>query len=156
MGNFTNLATTDLLIADTINDVLDELDGAISPPTAVLTVPVVAGEALAANQVVYISTGTGGGTAGRAYKANATNAYSSIDGFVIGCVMEAIGAGATGSIMLVGVATMTGLTPGAIYYVSTTAGELTATPPTNAVIVGIALSATQLLLNNRGAQRAIS
>jgi len=151
--NFTDLAPGDLLTAGTLNARFEELGAAVARTKAI---PVVAGEALAANQVVYISTGTGGGTAGRAYKANATNAYSSIDGFVIGCVMEAIGAGATGSIMLVGVATMTGLTPGAIYYVSTTAGELTATPPTNAVIVGIALSATQLLLNNRGAQRAIS
>ena len=105
----------------------------------------VAGEALAAGDVVYLSDGSGGATTGRWYKADADNTYSSTLPPMVGIAPSAIASGATGTIRAVGRATgLSGLTAGATHYVSATAGALTATPPANARIVGRADSTTTL------------
>jgi hypothetical protein len=81
-------------------------------------------------------------TAGRWYKADSANTYSStlpLVGFVTG----PIAAGSTATIRLQGqLAGFSGLTPGAIYYVSTPAGTITTVAPANARQVGQADSAT--------------
>jgi len=152
--NFTDLATTDFVTAATLNARLEQLGQAIGDG---VSIRVTSGEAIAAREVVFISTGYSGGTAGRAYRANASNTWSSTAGFVIGCAAGSIGSGAAGAVQVAGIVDgFSGLTAGAVYYLSTTAGAITATPPTNVVMVGIALSSTQLLLNSRGSQVAVS
>jgi hypothetical protein len=106
-----------------------------------------AGETLAANNVVYLSDGSGSKTAGRWYKADADNTYSSTEP-KIGLATAAISTGATGLIRIGG--TMDGfssLTLGAKQYVSATAGALTETAPTNAKVVGWAMSATEVVID---------
>ena len=120
-------------------------------------VSIVAGEDLAARDCVFIaSVGITGRTSGRGYKANASvGAYSSL-AFVAGLATSAISSGATGSVRISGVMTgFSGLTPGLPQYVSTTAGLLTDATPSNSVLVGLALSSTDLLVNVRGSQVAV-
>jgi hypothetical protein len=150
--NFTDLAITEMLVAATLNDRLDELDAAVPTGDAADEV-VTAGEAIAAREVVFVSTGSGGRTAGRAYLGNATATATSSEAFALGVATASISSGASGSVRLAGIVDgFSGLTAGAVYYLSATAGAITATPPANVVMVGIALSSTQLLLNSRGAQ----
>jgi len=105
-----------------------------------------AGEALTAGQVVYLSDGSGGKTAGLWFKADSANTYSSSAAVSVGMVPASIGAGASGSIRLAGQVTgLTALTAGTTYYVGT-AGALTSTPPANSRVVGIADSTTTLIL----------
>lgn len=93
----------------------------------------VAGEDLDAEEVVYLSDGSGSLTAGRWYLADADLIYASVMP-VIGMVTADIASAATGTIRLAGQITLTGpLTAGALYYVSATAGDLTATEPTTPV-----------------------
>src|SRR5262245_31178482 len=54
-----------------------------------------AGEALTAGQVVYLSDGSGGKTAGLLYKADTANAYSSTTP-IVGMVPSAIASGSSG------------------------------------------------------------
>lgn len=106
-----------------------------------------AGEALAAGDVVYLSDGSGGRTAGRWYKGDADFTYASSDIQAIGFAIEAISSAASGSIRVGGRMTgLTGLTAGTVYYISATAGGLTATPPTNQRSVGAADTTTSLVI----------
>jgi len=127
-----------------------------SSPTTI-DVTVTAGEALSARDCVYIAPVTGGGlTAGRAYKADADTARQSTQGFWCGFATDAISAAATGTVRVAGILTGFTLTAGAPQYISATAGAITATAPTNWRIVGIALDTTNLLINNRGANTAVT
>lgn len=105
-----------------------------------------AGENLSAGNIAYLSDGSGGGIAGRWYKADADNTYSSTLPMLAG-VPSAITSGATGTFRLAGTLTTSGLAAGTTYYVSATAGAVTASAPPNARVVGQALSATVLLID---------
>lgn len=107
----------------------------------------VAGEALSAGDLCYLSDGAGSRTDGRWYRADAdTYAYSLHT--QLGFAPSAITSGATGTIRTGGVITgLSGLTAGDTYYVSGTAGQITATAPANARPVGQAISATTLRID---------
>lgn len=101
-----------------------------------------ASEALAAGDKINIWSDAG---VARMRKADATSPGKQADGFVI----AAVSSGATGTAYFEGTNTqLSGLTPGAAYYLSTTAGGVTTTPPstTGQVVqyLGKALSATEL------------
>lgn len=141
-------ATTTTCVPDTGVTLLTIDNVQAVPGSSVnLDVTGTAGESLAAGDLVYKSTGSGGGgaNAGQWYKADADSATTSTSVFNIGMVPDAIAAGATGTIRLGGAVTVSGpLTPGAAYYASSTAGSITATPPTNAIRIGQATSATMI------------
>jgi hypothetical protein len=121
--------------------------GSVPKSTATLDVTVTAGEDLAALDCVYISQGDGSKTAGRAYKTDADNTYSSSTAISLGLAPAAIASGNTGSIRLGGsLGGYTGLTAGATQYVSATAGALTESAPTNVQIVGQATSTTEVMM----------
>ncbi len=104
---------------------------AVPSSSANLDVLGIAGTTITAGQGVYLSAGDGGLNAGQWYPWDATtNPYSSTLP-EIGMAPEAIVSGATGTIRRGGrVEGLSGLTAGTDYYISTTAGALTATPPT--------------------------
>lgn len=104
-----------------------------------------AGQTMTAGQAAYLSDGSGALTAGRWYLADADNTYSST-GPEVAFVVSDVVAGATGTFRLSGRVTgLSGLTPGANYYVSATAGDITATAPLNGRFVGQADSITSLI-----------
>lgn len=102
----------------------------------------IAGEALAAGDFVYISA------AGAALKADATTPAKAARGYVLASVLNA------GSATVFYDETNSGLSalvPGSTYYLSATAGGVTLVPPTTAgqIVqeVGFAISATSLHVN---------
>lgn len=106
-----------------------------------------AGEAILAGEVVYLSAGDGALNAGQWYKADADLSYKSTGTFRIGVAPSAIASGATGTIRLSGAVTVAGpLSTGLPYYVSATAGAMVTTPPANAIRIGQAQSATVLVV----------
>lgn len=106
-----------------------------------------AGVAIALGEVVYLSDGSNSLTAGRWYLADADLYYGSIHP-VLGVATAAIASGATGTIRVAGTITgLSGLTSGTTYYVSGTAGAVTATAPANARGVGQALSTTSIAIH---------
>lgn len=108
----------------------------------------VAGENLALNDSVYESQGDGGRTAGRWYKTDADFAYASSLAVKLGWASAPLLSGITGQIQLGGKVTTQGLVvPGTVYYASATAGAITATPPINRRVVGVADSSSTLLLD---------
>ena len=110
-------------------------------------VTVTAGATIAVGDVAYVSDGSGGLNAGQVYQADADNTYSSTTAVSVGIATAAISATASGTVRTTGRMTgLSGLTAGEIYYVSATAGGLTATPPTNARCVGKADSTTSLIM----------
>lgn len=125
-------------------------DGVTAVPVLSANVDVdgVAGEALTAGQCVYLSDGSGGGTAGRWYKADADNTYSSSAAVAVGFALNDIASTATGSIRTAGRVTgLSGLTAGLTYYVSATAGAVTSSAPTNIKQVGVADGTTSMILS---------
>lgn len=103
-----------------------------------------AGVAFAAGEGGYISDGSGGLNAGQAYKWDADLAYAS-DTPETGFAVSAVAAGAQGLFRTAGQVTgLTGLTPGALYFISGTAGAITVTPGAFPRLVGQALSTTVL------------
>lgn len=120
---------------------------ATAPYNVNLDVLGVAGESLPAGAVVYLSGGDGGTTAGRWYQTDADVEQKSSLAAMVGMVPRAIASGAIGTIRLSGkIEGLAGLTAGTPYYVSATAGALTASPPTHARLVGVADSGTTLVL----------
>lgn len=107
----------------------------------------VAGENLLAGDAVYLSDGSGGQTAGRWYKTDASDGYSSSAAGMVGMVQAAISATVSGSIRLSGRITgLSGLTAGSVYYADATPGVLTLTPPVNARQIGMADTITSLIV----------
>lgn len=111
----------------------------------------VAGENLAARDVVCISDGTAGmggaGTAGKWVRMNATSIALSVVPVLVGVVPSAITSGATGTVRLSGVVSgFSGLAAGSTYYAATSYGALTSARPMFGRIVGVAVSSTELLL----------
>ncbi|MEK9722469.1 MAG: hypothetical protein VW405_03145 [Rhodospirillaceae bacterium] len=106
----------------------------------------VAGETIAEGNVVYLSNGTLG-TAGRWYLADADATASSSAARAVGIALVAMTVGDSGSIRMGGLTdAVTGLSAGSSYYISATAGALTTSAPANARFVGIATTASQLLV----------
>jgi hypothetical protein len=106
-----------------------------------------AGEDLATTELAYLSDGSGGKNAGQWYRTDATNTYSSITA-ELGYPTTAIASGATGTFRQVGrQAGLTGLTPGATYYISAASlGAITAVAPAHARAAGVSDTATSLVL----------
>ena len=124
-------------------------------------VKLIAGENIAALDLVYISTGTGndsGRTAGRLYKVDASNDDRNE---VLGFAPKAITSGNIGEAQVSGnLKGFTGLTPGKIYYASASVpGAITLTPPsTNAqwvIAVCLASLATEVVINPVSSASAI-
>lgn len=105
-----------------------------------------AGEAIAAGNVVYLSDGSGSKNAGQWYIATSANTYSSSAAVKIGFAPSAIASGSLGSVRLAGEVTGLVTSSGTTYFVST-AGALTSTAPTNRRQLGIGNSATSLLID---------
>lgn len=121
---------------------------AVAPFAVNLDIDGVAGEALTAGDVAYLSDGSGGKTAGRWYKADADFDYASSLP-QIAMVPNDIASSASGSFRLQGRMTLAGpLTPGATYYISNTAGALSSSAGTNTRKVGVADSATSLVMTS--------
>jgi hypothetical protein len=109
-----------------------------------MTVAGNAGEAVVADNFVYFKTSDQ-----EWYLTDADASATSVGvqlGIALGTGSD--GAGISGGIQISGTWTTTGLTPGSVYYLSGTAGAITTTPGTNSRVVGLALSATKLLLVN--------
>ncbi len=128
------------------------MDGVQAAPSlnASLDVTGTAGQALTAGVAVYCSAGDGGLTAGRWYKTDADLTYASTLAGAIGFVVADIASGASGLIRLNGRVTgFAGLTTGSIYYLSQTAGGITATPSIAANIraIGFADSTTSIVFS---------
>jgi hypothetical protein len=124
-------------------DPVQAVGGAVSN----VDVDAVAGETLTTNQVVYLSDGTGGLTAGRWYLADADNTYSSSLAIAIGFATAPIATGSSGTVRRGGQITgLSGLTAGSYYYVSATGGAITTTAPTNNRLVGQATTTTTLVM----------
>jgi len=124
-----------------------------APYNVDLDVPITAGEALTAGQAIYLSDGTGGRTAGYWYLTDSdTAAYSTIP--ITGFVTTAVASGADGSVRLLGQATVPGaLSVGSTYYLSGTPGALSTSVGTFVKPMGVADSATTLIMT---VQQAIS
>jgi hypothetical protein len=106
-----------------------------------------AGEALSANNFVYLSDGSGSLTAGRWYKTDADLDYANTDA-VLGVVAAAIDSGAEGRIRIGGkLAGFSGMTTGKPQYLSATAGARTETAPNQERVVGRATSSAEILLD---------
>lgn len=110
-----------------------------------------AGEDIAARDAVYLSDGSvgmgGAGTAGRWMRLNATTFDKSLLPYTVGVAPSAITSGATGIIRKGGLVTgFSGLTPGATYYASSSAGAITTARPQFRRAVGIAVSASVLFV----------
>jgi hypothetical protein len=124
-------------------------------------VKLIAGETIAAFDLVYISTGTGndsGRTAGRLYKVDASNDDRNE---VLGFAPKAITSGNIGEAQVSGnLKGFAGLTPGKVYYASASVpGAITLTPPsTNAqwvIAVCLASTATEVVINPVSSASAI-
>lgn len=121
--------------------------GAVPPGNVNLDVTGTAGQALSANDVVCLSDGSRGNTAGLWYQADADFQDVSVNCLSIGVAPSAISNGAVGSIRIQGRVTgLSGLTPGTGYYASATAGQLTATQPILGRCVGSSDTTTTLIL----------
>lgn len=107
-------------------------------------VTLIAGEIIDAEECCYISDGSGGLTAGRAYLADADNTYSSTLPVIVFALAD-VALGATGQFLLTGALASSGLVAGDSYYVSATPGAITTTAPANERFVGQASSTTQLI-----------
>lgn len=103
----------------------------------------VSGEALSVNDKVYLKESDS-----RWYKADA-DLTATFDQLQLGIVKTAAaGAGVTIQIAISGpVSGFSGLTPGAKYYLSNTAGDMSTSPGTYSVFLGWALSASVFLFN---------
>lgn len=125
---------------------------AATPPSNVnLDIAGTAGETLTTGQVAILSDGSSSTTAGRWYRADADATYSSSGATAVGVVVSDATAGTSTSIRLQGRVTgLSGLTGGTTYFISATAGALTSTAPANAMRVGVAESATVLVLTPQG------
>lgn len=105
----------------------------------------IAGVALAAGELSYISDGSGGLNAGQAYKSDADLEYASATP-EMGFVVSAVSLGDTVTLRAGGlVSGLSGLTPGARYYASGTAGAISATAGVFERMVGQALTTTVLV-----------
>jgi len=107
------------------------------------------GQAISVNDAVFITDGTGGITTGTLYQSdnnNTTNELSKFSGFWTSTA--ATGANTPGAVSRGIVGGFSSLTVGVYYYLDSTSGDITATPPAPGVgariCVGRAISATEI------------
>lgn len=127
------------------------VDGVSAVPpastSADVDVSATAGENLSTGDLVCLSDGGGGNTAGRWYKCDADFTYLSNLAPATGIANSAVTTGSTGTVRRIGRVTgLSGLVAGTLYYASATAGALTSSKPTNARAVGTADSTTTLVV----------
>jgi len=104
-----------------------------------------AGENLTAGDLAYLSDGSNSKNAGQWYKADADLVYACVTP-QLGFAAANINTGDSGLFRTAGKVTgLSGLTPGAVYYVSNTAAGISATPGTFSRAVGQAESTTVLV-----------
>lgn len=102
----------------------------------------VAGESLAAGNLVYFKTSDG-----RWWLCDADTA-ATVDGIIMGFAQGTAAAAASLNILIGGIdKNQSGLTAGTVYYASNTAGGLSASAGTTAKVVGQALTTTTFILN---------
>ncbi len=124
---------------------------------SVIDITITAGENLAIRDVVRTSQGALGETGGRAYKADADLPAESTLGWIFGFATEAITSGNEGSIRIAGkLGGFSGLAVGALQYISETDGEITETEPANSLLMGVAVSTTEILINTRGSNDLVA
>lgn len=109
---------------------------------------VTGGETISVGEVCYLAETTdGGATIGRVYKTDADNIYSCTAPTIIGICTVAMTSGSTGRMRRVGlVEGLSGITVGALHFVSATPGALTTTEPAISATIGIGLTTTSILL----------
>lgn len=106
-----------------------------------------AGEAIASGQAVYLSDGSGGRTVGLIYRADLTNAYSSMT-VTVGIAPAAIAQGASGIMRINGQVTgLSGLVSGSPCWVNTLGTITTTQPAANARYLGQADSTTSMIVS---------
>jgi hypothetical protein len=165
LANLTTYATTasngQIVYATDEKGMFQVVDGELVGIGGAGVVKLTAGENIAINDLVYISTGTGndsGRTAGRIYKVDASN-DDRVE--VLGFATKAITSGAIGEVQVSGnLKGFTGLTAGKIYYASASVpGAISLTPPSAndqwVVAVGLAASATEIIINPVASSGAI-
>lgn len=146
---YLSAASYKFILADADNVTIWTQDfvSSVAPYNVYLDIAGTAGENLAAGDTACLSDGTGARTQGRWYKCDADFTYASSEAPFVGMAPSAITSAASGSIRLQGLVTVTGpLGIGTTYYASATAGALTATVPTNARVIGVAHTATSVLV----------
>jgi len=130
------------------DDVIYTQDDVIAPaPYDVdLDVPFVAGEAVTAGQAIYLSDGTGSRTDGRWYLTDSdTAAYSTLP--ITGFAVAAVALAATGSVRLLGHASVPGtLSVGSTYYLGATPGAIASSAGTFSKAMGVADTASTLVM----------
>lgn len=137
------------ILKDSTGAVIWTQDNVSAVPTSAGNVDITgtAGEAITAGQVVYLSDGSGSKTTGQWYKADNANPYSSTLP-KIAIAPSSITALASGTVRTEGQVTGLSVSAGLTYYVGTS-GALTSTKPSNnARRIGVADSATSLILEN--------
>lgn len=141
--------TTTTCVPDT-GSTIWSVDNVQSVPGSASAVDVsgTAGESIAAGDAVFLSNGTGGLTTGQWYKTDADLTYKSVYASMIGMAPNAVVSGAVGSFRISGAVTTTGLSAGAAYFAGATAGAVVTTPPTNAIRLGQAASATVMIVGD--------
>lgn len=143
LKTYTAQSIADLKVTEVSEDTTPVLGGNLGLNSKAVTEVFTAAETLANGDLCYINA------SGEAAKADA-DAEATADTLIIMCT-EAITATNTGTFILWGKYTTTGLTAGANYYVSTTAAAITTTAPsaTGDIVrlVGTALSTTVLFFN---------
>lgn len=106
-----------------------------------------AGANIGAGQPVYVSAGADQTAPGQAYLADASAVSKSTQAAVVGLATISVSAGADVRVRDRGIFSgLVGLQAGKVYYLGTTPGSLTLTQPTNAVLIGLATSTTDLLI----------
>ena len=145
------LPTSYKFVLKTADDVTirtqDNISATATNPSATVDVTAtVAGETIAAGQVVYLSDGSGALIPGRWYLAHSDVAYASSLPLV-GMAPFDIMSGASGPIRLIGRIDVTfPVAPGGTYWVGATPGSLSATAGTSVRIVGVADTANSLII----------
>lgn len=126
----------------TVGYVLDTVNGG-EVSYARLVISGNGGETFAAGAWIYFNT-----TDQEWYKADADTSYAIGTQFGVAQGAGSNGAAITGGILIKGIDTnQSGMVAGSKYYLSQTAGEITATPPTNQFFVGTAKTATAIIVN---------
>lgn len=128
-----------------------EQDNVLSVPGAAVNLDIegTVGVAVTAGQVCYLSSGLEAVplTAGLWYLTDADFAVSSTSCQAIGVAVSAIPINTAGTIRLAGiVSTASAVVTGSTYYVSATAGDITAVAPALSRTVGVATTTSTLLL----------
>ena len=126
----------------TVAYVLDNITGGTVAFDSQIVTGVNAGETVAAGELVYFKTSDQ-----EWYLADASVA-AEVNGVHMGIALGAgtDGAAITGGVQISGSYTTTGLTAGATYYATDTAGTIGTTAGTTNRVIGVALSTTELLI----------